>query len=276
MSIGSVQTLESLEGPILAPYRTMRMQFEHYAERIFVAEGEKVVRRLLESDLEVLSILLPARWFESLRPLVERRAEAVAVFVADKKLLEGLTGYSMYQGLLAVARIPPPLPLEVVLQRSARPRLFAAVDGLANAENLGALVRSCVAFRVQALVVGETSSSPYLRRAVRASMGTVFQLPVVETNDLVGALGRLQAAGVHCVAAHPHAEGRTVAEAAFAGDCCVVLGSEGPGLSAAVRDVCDECVDIPMAPAVDSLNVGSAGAVFLYEANRQRGWISRR
>ncbi|HNQ90885.1 MAG TPA: RNA methyltransferase [Verrucomicrobiota bacterium] len=275
MSIASLQTLESLDGPVLAPYRTMRMQFEHYAERIFVAEGEKVVRRLLESEIEVLSVLLPERWLEPMRPLIERRAEAVAVFVADKKLLEGLTGYSMYQGLLAVARIPAPLPIEVAVQRSVRPRLLAAVDGLANAENLGALVRSCVAFRVQALVVGETSSSPYLRRAVRASMGTVFQLPVVETSDLAGLLGRLRASGVRCVAAHPHAEGRTVAEASMAGDCCVVLGSEGPGLSEAVREACDECVAIPMASAVDSLNVGSAGAVFLYEANRQRGWISR-
>src|SRR5262249_58587803 len=94
--------------------------------------------------------------------------------------LESLTGFSMFQGVLAVARIPPPVSLEQILNDTARPHLFAAVDALTNAENLGALVRNCVAFSVQALIVGETSSSPFLRRAVRTSMGTILQLPVIE------------------------------------------------------------------------------------------------
>lgn len=265
------QAIDSFEPPELAPYRTMRMQHEHWVQRIFVAEGAPVVRRLLASELEVLSVLLPACWADELRPLLEARAESIQVYTAEKKLLEQLTGYSMYQGLLAVGRIPAPLTVDTALQRSPRPRLFAAVDGLSNAENVGALVRSAVAFNVQGLVVGETSSSPYLRRAVRSSMGTVFQLPIVETNDLVGALRQLRSKGVRCVAAHPHTDGRTIAQAELAVDCCVVLGNEGQGIAPAVQAACDECIAIPMPPTVDSLNVASAAAVFLYEANRQRG-----
>jgi tRNA G18 (ribose-2'-O)-methylase SpoU len=128
-----------------------------------------------------------------------------------------------------------------------------------------------VAFGVQALLVGETSSSPYLRRAVRGSMGTVFQLPLVETNDLAAALLQLRAKGTRCVAAHPHTDRRTITQAQLAGDCCVVFGSEGEGIAPTVRAACDECVAIPMPPTVDSLNVASAAAVFLFEANRQRG-----
>ena len=80
----------------------------------------------------------------------------------------------------------------------------------------------------------------------------------------------LRARGVRCIAAHPHANGKTLSQADFSGDCCIVFGSEGYGISAPVLEACNEAVAIPMPPTVDSLNVGAAAAVFLYEANRQR------
>ncbi len=266
-----VQPIASFDLPELQPYRTMRWQREHREQGIFVVEGEKVVRRLLESKLTVVSVLLPRKWLPELAPLLEGRSEAIRVFVAEKELLETLTGFSMYQGLLAVGKVPAPVTLEAILQRGPQPRLLAAADGLSNAENLGALVRNCAAFGVQALIVSETSCSPFLRRAVRGSMGAIFHLPAVETPNLVEALGCLRRQGVRCIAAHPHVEGRTLLEANLASDCCLVFGSEGSGISPAALAACDEAVAIPMAAAVDSLNVGSAAAVFLYEASRQRG-----
>jgi tRNA G18 (ribose-2'-O)-methylase SpoU len=248
----------------------MRRQMEHREQGIFVAEGEKVVRRLLESRFKVLSVLLPEKWVASLERLLSVRGEEVQVFVAEKKLLETLTGFSMYQGLLAVGKVPEQIPLGEILGRAPRPWLVAAVDSLSSAENLGALVRNCAAFEAAALVVGETSASPYLRRAVRNSMGTVFQLPVVETRSLVQTLGELRGRGIRCIAAHPHVQGRTLFETELKGDCCLVFGSEGYGISKQVLEACDEAVAVPMPPTVDSLNVGSAAAVFLYEARRQR------
>ena len=121
------------------------------------------------------------------------------------------------------------------------------------------------------LLVGETSTSPYLRRAVRSSMGTVFQLPILESAGLAGTLHELRERRFHCVAAHPRADGRSVGQVDFTADCCIVFGSEGYGLSTPVLAACDDSAAIPMPPAVDSLNVGSAAAVFLYEASRQRG-----
>lgn len=266
-----VQRIESFDLPELQPYRTLRRQAEHRQQGIFVAEGEKVVRRLLESSFSVLSVLLPEKWARELEPLLQGRGEDVRVFIAEKALLETLTGFSMYQGLLAVGRVPPLPTLADVVARSPQPRLLAAADGLSNAENLGALVRNCAALNAQALVVGETCSSPFLRRAVRSSMGAVFQLPVVESASLARALRDLRERGIRCIAAHPHADGHTLSRCNLAGDCCIVFGSEGYGISPAVLAACDEAAAIPMPPTVDSLNVGSAAAVFLYEANRQRG-----
>jgi tRNA G18 (ribose-2'-O)-methylase SpoU len=182
----------------------------------------------------------------------------------------------MYQGLLAIGKIPEPKPLERILEAVPRPILLVAVDALANAENLGALVRNCVGFGTHALIVGETSSSPFLRRAVRSSMGTVFDLPIVETPDLVACLSSLKKRGVRCIAAHPHVEGRTLSEADFTKDCCIIFGSEGHGITRSVLELCDDAVAIPMPPTVDSLNVGSAAAIFLYEANRQRSHRSEK
>jgi tRNA G18 (ribose-2'-O)-methylase SpoU len=268
---GCPQKIESFDLPVLQPYRTMRRQHEHRQQGIFVAEGEKVVRRLLESKFSVVSVLLPEKWLQELGPLLQSRPEAIQVFVAEKALLETLTGFSMYQGLLAVGKVPQMPTLEEIVERSRQPRLLAAADGLSSAENLGALVRNCAAFNAQALIVGETCSSPFLRRAVRSSMGTIFQMPIVETASLTRALSDLRERGIRCIAAHPHASGRTLSQATFMGDCCIVFGSEGYGISPAVLDACDEAAAIPMPDTVDSLNVGSAAAAFLYEANRQRG-----
>jgi tRNA G18 (ribose-2'-O)-methylase SpoU len=267
---GHAQRIESFDLPELQPYRTMRRQHEHREQGIFVAEGEKVVRRLLESKFGVVSVLLPEKWLRELAPLLEARREETQVFVAEKALLETLTGFSMYQGLLAVGKVPPLPTLEEIVARSSQPRLLVAADGLSSAENLGALVRNCAAFNAQALIVGETCGSPFLRRAVRSSMGAIFQLPIVETANLKQALRDLRECGIRSIAAHPHADGRTLSQANFKSDCCVVFGSEGYGISPAVLAACDEAAAIPMPETVDSLNVGSAAAVFLYEANRQR------
>ncbi len=271
-----IQKISSFDSPELSPYATMRRPLEHEVQGIFVAEGEKVVRRLLESNFTVISAVFSEQWLDGFRPLIEARPEMITVYLAEKKWLETLTGFAMFQGVLAVGKIPAPTSLESVLQSASSPRLFAAVDGLTNSENIGALVRNCAAFGVQALLVGETSSSPFLRRAVRNSMGAIFQMPVVEIGKGTAAretlsqtLRALRERGVRCIAAHPRGQ-KNLSQADFAKDCCIVFGSEGEGISPQVLESCDEAVSIPMPEKIDSLNVGAAAAVFLYEANRQR------
>jgi tRNA G18 (ribose-2'-O)-methylase SpoU len=281
-----IEKITSLDLPELAPYRTMRRSAEHEAQGIFIAEGEKVARRLLESRFTVVSVVLPEKHLENFRPLLEARPEQVTVYLAEKLVLESLTGFSLFQGVLAIGKIPPPASLAEILKKSPKPQLFVAIDELSNAENLGALVRNCVAFGVHGLIVGETSSSPFLRRAVRNSMGTIFQLPVwdvrmanetirVRRDDpakfsLAQILRDLRAHGIRCIAAHPHTSGKILLQADFTKNCCIVFGSEGHGISKTVLEACDEAVAIPMANNVNSLNVGAAAAVFLYEVNRQR------
>jgi tRNA G18 (ribose-2'-O)-methylase SpoU len=109
-----------------------------------------------------------------------------------------------------------------------------------------------------------------LRRAIRTSMGTVFRLAILESSDLRGTLNQLKGLGIRCIGAHLGTESQRIEEADFRSDCCLVFGSEGEGLRGEVLGACGERVMVPMREGVDSLNVGNAAAVFLYEARRQR------
>lgn len=270
-SVLHVHHITSLDQPELAPYRSLRQLKDEAGRDIFVAEGAKIVQRLLETGLPIASLALTEEWLKEFRPKLETRPETIHAYVGTKELLDTLAGYPLYQSARAVAYSPAPLSLAAVLANSPTPRLFVAVDGLNNSENLGTLIRNGVALGAQALIVGETASTPYLARTVRCSMGTIFQLPVVKSDNLAATLQQLRQHGVLCYGAHPHTQQRLLSAANLKGNCCLVFGHEDEGISPAVRAACDELVVVPMQQGVDSLNVANAAAIFLYEVNRQRG-----
>jgi tRNA(Leu) C34 or U34 (ribose-2'-O)-methylase TrmL len=148
-----------------------------------------------------------------------------------------------------------------------------ALDGLAQAENVGGIARSAAAFGADCLLIGETCSPPWVRRTVRASMGTLLDLTVVPSTHLADDLRRLQAQGVACTVADAHGS-VPLTSLPLTGDVCLVFGSEGAGVRPEVRDACGTSASIAMAPGIDSLNVAAAAAVFLYETSRQRGTVA--
>lgn len=267
-----IKPIQSLDAPELELYLTLRRVDEHERAGVLVATNAKVVRRLLASQFTVVSALLTPTWLEQLEPQLRARPETeIIVYVGEKQLLETITGYQLHQGVMAVSKIPPRPSFETLLEQSPRPLLLASVEGIASAENLGAIVRGCAAFGVHFLIVGETCGSPFQRRAVSGSMGSIFEQPVVQVSNLVETLTALRARGVRCLAAHPRADAKKLAAVNLRGDCCLVFGAEGPGLTEATLAACDEMVEIPMPTYMNSLNVAAATAVFLYEAARQRG-----
>ena len=271
MAILRIQPVQSLDAPELALYLTLRRIEEHERAGVLVAANIKVVKRLLASKYTVVSALLTPAWLEKLEPLLRARPEVeLCIYVAERKVLETITGSQLHQGALAVARIPPQPDFEMLLKNSPRPLLLVAVEAIASAENLGAVVRNCAAFGAHFLIVGETCGSPFQRRAVAGSMGTIFEQPVVRVENLVGTLEALRARGVRCVAAHPRPDAKKLSQTDLRGDCCLVFGAEGPGLTPGAVAVCDDMVEIPMPSHMNSLNVAVATGVFLYEATRQR------
>ncbi len=264
--------IDSLSLTELEPYRTMRRPAEHREKGIFVAEGEKVVRRLVQSRLKIVSILLTDDWSDKYSSLLEKREIEDGIYVAEKKLLEEIVGYRLHQGIMAIGRVPDPVDIFDMKLPPGESHLLVAADGIANSENMGVIVRNCAAFGVHALIVGGTSCDPYLRRAVRNSMGTIFELPIVYSDNLADILEDMRLRhGVKLVAAHPREKSVRVSDADLSGDVCIVFGSEGEGISPAVVDACDIAVRVPMLNEVDSMNVASSVGVILYESRRQRG-----
>lgn len=257
--------------PELVPYRTMKAQHDHLGGGVFVTEGDKVVHRLIDSGLGLRSVLAPPRAADALEARLRAAGRAADLFVAPRAVLEGFTGFPIYQGILALGEVPVPASwAELLAAGGPGRRLITALDGLTGAENVGAVIRNASALGARGVLLGPTTAHPYLRRAVRSSMGTVFTQPYDRTDDLPGRLRRLRDAGVTVVAAHPGAMARSIHRLEVRRDLCVVFGAEGEGLSAEVLDACDEWVSIPMDAGVDSLNVAAASAVVFSEIRRRR------
>jgi tRNA G18 (ribose-2'-O)-methylase SpoU len=256
--------MQDADDPRLQDYRRLKERHLNAEGGRFVAESERVVRRLVGSGLRVHSVLLtPAR----LATLADALHGPFPVFVAPQPVLDAVAGFHVHRGCLAIGERPPPAPLP----RGAATLVVA--EDLTDVDNLGALARHAAAFGADALVLSPRCADPFYRKAIRVSLGAVFGLPVIRLPAAAWPAGleALRADGVAIIGAvvEPGATplARFVPPARFA----LLLGAEGPGLSAGVRAACDHLVTIPMAarpmssaPGADSLNVATAGAIFLY------------
>lgn len=269
--VESVIEVSAIDFPGGEYYSTLKRPLEHYEKGVFIIEGDKVVERFFDSQLIMISILLTHELFELHRECLEKRSEKIKVYLAEKKTLAKIVGFKYHQGIIAVGRIPPLLSIDEILQNKKSGHLLVALDRLESAENTGVLVRNCAACGVDAIIVGENSADPYLRRAVRNSMGTVFRIPVIKSQSLYETLSILKAKhGFQILAAHPRDNSIPLPETDLIKDTCIVFGNEGEGVSSQIVDVSDYAVKIPMVSGVDSFNVACASAIMLYEVNRQR------
>ncbi len=260
----------SLETPELELYASLRENTEHWRGGVFVAEGEKVVRRLMESGWGIVSMLLSREWYRALEEqLSEERYAGVKVFLADETLLERIVGYKLHKNIMAIGRIPASPALESLGPRAGGSNVHAAVEAIADAENMGAIMRNCAAFGIDTLIVGSDSSSPYLRRSVRVSMGTVFSLRILQTDNLLETLAGLRSMHRWRIAGTtPRGGTNRFSPPSAEHPLCVLFGSEAHGLTPEALELCDEVFTIPMKNGCDSINVANSVAVALYEAVR--------
>ncbi|GEL18002.1 TrmH family RNA methyltransferase [Pseudonocardia asaccharolytica] len=225
---------------------------------LVIAEGVVVVRRLLDSRYPVRSLLGVSR---RLAELADDLATIdVPAYQTDADTMAAAVGFHLNRGVLAVADRAP-VPDAATLARCAQ--VLAVLEGVGDHENLGALFRNAAALGVDGVLLGPRCSDPLYRRSVRVSMGHVLRVPFAPLpGDWPGCLDLLRACGLRVVALTPMPEARPIAAAGLAGRrVALLLGAEGPGLSAAALAAADVRVRIPMAGGVDSLNVATAAAV---------------
>lgn len=238
----------------------------------FVAEGEKVVGRALSSDFEIPSIVLTPDHYARLSDDLQKRRPALArVYVIEKSVLDQAVGFRLRQGILAESCRPLPSPDSEWVRGLPENHVLVALDGLSDAENVGAVVRNALAFGLDGLVTDARSPSPYLRRAVRVSMGAAFFLPIQPVSSLADTLARLKARRQsRLVAATTDENATPLGSLSETSKRILVLGSEKDGPSPAVLELCDERIRIPMAQEWISLNVAAASAVLFHALTRDR------
>jgi tRNA G18 (ribose-2'-O)-methylase SpoU len=234
------------------------------ARGLYLAESEKVIRRALGAGHRPRSFLMGQRWLTDLSDLVEAaESQEVPVYVAAAGVIEAMTGFHLHRGALASMhrpRLPAP---EVLLRDAAR---VVILEDIVDHTNVGAVFRSAAALGVDAVLVTPRCADPLYRRAVRVSMGTVFQVPWTRLDAWPGGL-RVLADNGFTVAAFALGDGATSLDelAAKAPQrLALIFGTEGDGLSRRVVAGADLVVQIPMAPGVDSLNVAAASAVAMW------------
>jgi len=268
--IASITSVTTLDLPPLEPYRTLKRPLDHLRRGIFVAEGEKVVSRLLGSGVRTYSLLLTERWFELYRNVLERHTDPLDIYIGERDLINTIVGHDLHQSIMAIAKVPSPASIGELseLIRQKEMATFVLLDGIVNAENMGVILRNCAALGADAVLVLPTCCDPFLRRSVRNSMGNVFSLRIARP-ERPEHIVPLRTAGMTFLAAEPKEGSKDIRTADIPSRRCLVLGAEGDGISGAMLGQCDGSVMIPMAPGVDSLNVASASAVLLYELARR-------
>jgi len=240
--------------PRVAGYRALKERAVIEAGR-FVAESERVVRRLVASGLGIDSVLLTA---PRLATLADVLVGPFPVYLAPQAVLDGVAGFHVHRGCLALGVRPsaPQLPREA--------RTIVALEDLTDVDNLGAIARHAAAFGADGLLLSPRCADPFYRKAIRVSLGAVFGLPIARAAAWPDALADLRAGGVQVVGAVLDPGATPLGRFARPPRTALLLGAEGPGLSAAARAACDHLVTIPMSPQADSLNVATAAAIFLY------------
>jgi tRNA G18 (ribose-2'-O)-methylase SpoU len=253
--------------PRLADYRDLRdvtlrqhLEAEH---GLFLAEGEKVVRRAVAAGFPVRSFLMAPRWLEGLAE--ELASTDAPCYVVPERLAEEVTGFHVHRGALASLERTPLPSLEEVL-RDARSVLV--LEDIVDHTNVGAAFRSAAALGIDAALLAPRCADPLYRRAIKVSMGAVFSLPWTRLPDWHDAMPNLSSHGFTTVALTLAEDARPISEVVLGiGRLALVLGSEGHGLSPRWQQGADFRAVIPMSAGIDSLNVAAACAVACYAAS---------
>ncbi len=232
---------------------------------VFLAEGINVVRRLVSSPYRIRSLLLVPQKFERLRGELEQGWPPDApVYVAERTVLAQVAGFDIHRGVIASAERGPGATIDDVT--AAGTGLIVALEGINDTENLGAIARTARAFGAGALLLDPRCADPLYRRAVRVSMGEMLHIPIVRVTarrwpDETFTV--LRAAGYRVAALTPAPDAVDIHDWPSSERMVLVLGAEGPGLSPGTQRAADVRLRIPIAPGVDSLNVGHAAAAAL-------------
>ncbi len=269
--------ITDFHAPELDPYaRLTQNQLRNRLEPekgIFIAESPKVIDRALDAGYKPVSLLMERKQITGPAAGILSRCGDAPVYTADREMLAELTGFELTRGVLCAFHRPAPRPVEELCKNARR---VAVLEGIVDSTNVGAIFRSAAALNMDVVLINPSCCDPLCRRAVRVSMGTVFQVPWGQLGETPAdwpekGMDILHSLGFKTAAMALSARSVSIDAEPLAKEpkLAIVLGTEGDGLAAGTIASCDYTVKIPMSHGVDSLNVAAASAVAFWQLGRQ-------
>ncbi len=231
----------------------------HSDNGVFIAEGTKTVRKLLSSDLKALSILCTEKYLVELeKEISEKNAGTPEIFIADKEIINNCVGFRLHEAVLAIGEQPLLKQLDELGEK------ICFLNGVVNSENVGSICRNALAFGIYSIAYDSATSSPFLRRSVRVSMGCVFYLDMNKSENNIDTIEFLKSIGYKIVAVEMAATSIPLAEFASIGKICYIFGTESKGIDAEILALADVILEVPMDSRADSLNVAASSAIVFH------------
>lgn len=262
--------IDSLDDPRVEPYRNLKMKNLQRGGEYFIAEGKKVVERLVQSDFQTASVFISRKRLEEWEAKVP---PDVPLYFAEQSVVSDLVGFDFHVGVVGcgVRRASP--ALESVLPKGSSRLTAIACPNCDNPENMGAIVRIAAAFGIDALLLGKGCCDPFARRVIRVSMGSTFTLPIVESKDLMSDLERLKSEwGFELAGTVLDPQAEPLEGARRPSRFCVLMGNEDVGLDESWTALCNRKLTIPMCGGTDSLNVAVASGIILHHFTRDSSY----
>lgn len=252
----------TLDDPRLACYRDLNQRNLTRLSGLFIAEGEKVVDRLIASRFAVASLLAEPAYAERYAGRVDPE---VPIYVVSRALMCQTVGFAFHRGIMGCGRRGPAPDLACWLARQGdAPATLVVCPDVHDPTNLGSIIRATAALGGSGVLLGRGCADPFSRRVLRVSMGAALVLPVFESSDLAADLERLRESGLLRAAAVLDPAAQPLAGWTPTPRVALLLGNEGHGLDEAWQRQAECRVTIPMQAGIDSLNVAAAAAVLLY------------
>ena len=273
----NIVEITDFHAPELDPYarltqNQLRCRLEP-EKGIFIAESPKVISRALDAGYEPVSLLMERRQITGPAAEILTRCGEAPVYTADRELLAALTGFELTRGVLCAFHRPAPRTAAELCRNARR---VAVLDGIVDSTNVGAIFRSAAALNMDAVLITPSCCDPLCRRAVRVSMGTVFQVPWAQIGATPAdwpekGIEELHALGFQTAAMALSDRSVRIDDETLAAEprLAIIMGTEGDGLSHSTIAACDYTVKIPMSHGVDSLNVAAASAVAFWQLGKQ-------
>lgn len=250
--------------PRVADYVALTDAELRRGDDVCIAEGVTVIRHLVAVGVPLRSVLVTPAKAEAVAPL----PDDVTILVASQAVMNAVVGFDIHRGAVAVAERPPTRDVGTVVDAG---RALVVLEGISDVENMGLLFRNAAALGADAVLLSPTCCDPLYRRSLRVSMGHALSIPFATLDPWPGGLDRVRGAGFEIVALTPAPDADPITAVSPGARTAVLLGAEGPGLTAAALAAADRRVRIPMRAGVDSLNVAAAAAIAFHRLFRGDG-----